>query len=258
MARRADGRERSPLRVGSRVVVARMLGGDEVEQDLGAVRVGERELVGGYESSPSTSATRTRSWSATRRTSRSSARARNTRRFPNRTNVQVARVDAPGEVTARVWERGVGETTASGTSAIAVAAATHGRRRGRRSLPRRRPARPPRARARLPARPGRTGGRIGTDSARRPPQRPDTLTSPGWVGVRDGSGPPSAPARPRPFGSCPASSGGFRRARRPPGRCRVGVREPREVTKRAARRPDPRSSRARPSPPPPPSGARRS
>jgi diaminopimelate epimerase len=37
----------------------------------------------------------------------------------------VARVDAPGEVTARVWERGVGETTASGTSAVAVAAATH-------------------------------------------------------------------------------------------------------------------------------------
>jgi diaminopimelate epimerase len=47
-------------------------------------------------------------------------------RFPNRTNVQVARVDAPGRVTARVWERGVGETSASGTSAVAVAAATHG------------------------------------------------------------------------------------------------------------------------------------
>jgi diaminopimelate epimerase len=46
--------------------------------------------------------------------------------FPNRTNVQVARVDGPGEVTARVWERGVGETTASGSSAVAVAAATHG------------------------------------------------------------------------------------------------------------------------------------
>jgi diaminopimelate epimerase len=40
--------------------------------------------------------------------------------------VQVARVDGPGEVTARVWERGVGETSASGTSAVAVAAATHG------------------------------------------------------------------------------------------------------------------------------------
>ncbi len=46
-------------------------------------------------------------------------------RFPNRTNVQVARVDGPGEVTARVWERGVGETASSGTSAVAVAAATH-------------------------------------------------------------------------------------------------------------------------------------
>jgi diaminopimelate epimerase len=47
-------------------------------------------------------------------------------RFPERTNVQVVRVDRPGEVTARVWERGVGETAASGTSAVAVAAATHG------------------------------------------------------------------------------------------------------------------------------------
>jgi diaminopimelate epimerase len=46
--------------------------------------------------------------------------------FPGRTNVQVARVDRPGEVTARVWERGVGETSASGSSAVAVAAATHG------------------------------------------------------------------------------------------------------------------------------------
>jgi diaminopimelate epimerase len=46
--------------------------------------------------------------------------------FPNRTNVQVARIDAPGVVTARVWERGVGETSASGSSAVAVAAATHG------------------------------------------------------------------------------------------------------------------------------------
>ena len=47
-------------------------------------------------------------------------------RFPNRTNVQVVRIDEPGEVTARVWERGVGETLSSGTSAVAVAAATHG------------------------------------------------------------------------------------------------------------------------------------
>lgn len=47
-------------------------------------------------------------------------------RFPDRTNVQVVRIDEPGVVTARVWERGVGETQSSGTSAVAVAAATHG------------------------------------------------------------------------------------------------------------------------------------
>src|SRR5262249_22327290 len=47
-------------------------------------------------------------------------------RFPERTNVQVCRIDRKSEVTARVWERGVGETLSSGTSAVAVAAATHG------------------------------------------------------------------------------------------------------------------------------------
>src|SRR5204862_4632386 len=46
-------------------------------------------------------------------------------RFPDRTNVQIVHVDGPGEVSGRIWERGVGETTASGTSAVAVAAATH-------------------------------------------------------------------------------------------------------------------------------------
>lgn len=43
--------------------------------------------------------------------------------FPNRTNVQVARVVGPGRIEARIWERGAGETLASGSSACAVAAA---------------------------------------------------------------------------------------------------------------------------------------
>jgi diaminopimelate epimerase len=43
--------------------------------------------------------------------------------FPNRTNVQVARKLDDTTIEARVWERGVGETASSGTSAIAVAAA---------------------------------------------------------------------------------------------------------------------------------------
>ena len=44
-------------------------------------------------------------------------------RFPARTNVQVARRLDHGEIEARVWERGAGETASSGTSAVAVAAA---------------------------------------------------------------------------------------------------------------------------------------
>ncbi len=44
-------------------------------------------------------------------------------RFPERTNVQLVRVDGPHELTAVVWERGVGETRASGSSAVAVASA---------------------------------------------------------------------------------------------------------------------------------------
>jgi diaminopimelate epimerase len=43
--------------------------------------------------------------------------------FPRRTNVQVARVEAPDRARIRIWERGAGETLASGSSACAVAAA---------------------------------------------------------------------------------------------------------------------------------------
>ncbi len=45
------------------------------------------------------------------------------RMFPQRTNVQFVRVDSPSRVTIRIWERGAGETMASGTSSSAVAAA---------------------------------------------------------------------------------------------------------------------------------------
>ena len=48
--------------------------------------------------------------------------------FPAGTNVEFANVEAPDRVRIRIWERGVGPTTASGTgaSASAVAAAAHG------------------------------------------------------------------------------------------------------------------------------------
>jgi len=123
-----SGVDEVTIRSAGREVPARLLANGDIEQDIGVFEVYERERVAGLqviavnvgnphavvvgepddlpligpllETHP---------------------------RFPNRTNVQVARVDFPGKVTARVWERGVGETQSSGTSAVAVAAATHGR-----------------------------------------------------------------------------------------------------------------------------------
>lgn len=49
-------------------------------------------------------------------------------RFPERTNVSFAKVEAPNRVRILIWERGVGPTQASGTGACgaAVAAASYG------------------------------------------------------------------------------------------------------------------------------------
>jgi diaminopimelate epimerase len=44
-------------------------------------------------------------------------------RFPGRTNVQLAHPESAHEIRALVWERGAGETAASGSSAVAVASA---------------------------------------------------------------------------------------------------------------------------------------
>jgi len=45
--------------------------------------------------------------------------------FPQRTNVQLARVRSRRAIDVLVWERGAGETLASGSSSCAVAAAAH-------------------------------------------------------------------------------------------------------------------------------------
>lgn len=47
----------------------------------------------------------------------------NTERFPNRTNVSFWRHDGEHEITARIYERGVGETLSSGTGACGAAVA---------------------------------------------------------------------------------------------------------------------------------------
>lgn len=48
--------------------------------------------------------------------------------FPQRTNVEFAIVESPGQIRMRVWERGTGETLACGTGACAtlVAAVLNG------------------------------------------------------------------------------------------------------------------------------------
>lgn len=47
----------------------------------------------------------------------------NHKQFPDRTNVVFVRVDDPKTISLRIWERGVGETNASGTCSCAAAVA---------------------------------------------------------------------------------------------------------------------------------------
>jgi diaminopimelate epimerase len=124
-----EGRDEARVDVrGGRSVEARRLPDGRIETDVGTVDVGTRETVAGIELTPvSVGNPHAVVVGDPAEISVIGPLLETHERFPNRTNVQVARVDAPGEVTARVWERGVGETTASGTSAVAVAAATHGK-----------------------------------------------------------------------------------------------------------------------------------
>ena len=43
--------------------------------------------------------------------------------FPNRTNVEFVKVNSPGELEVKIWERGAGATLACGTGACASLAA---------------------------------------------------------------------------------------------------------------------------------------
>jgi diaminopimelate epimerase len=120
------GSTRARVRVGAWAVAVRRTEDGRYESELGAVEVGKPEAVDGIELIP----VRVGNPHAVvmgdpSRIGELGPRLEAHPRFPERTNVQVARVEQPGEVTARVWERGVGETAASGTSAVAVAAATH-------------------------------------------------------------------------------------------------------------------------------------
>jgi diaminopimelate epimerase len=124
---RRTGSGSARVRVGARPVDVRRVGEALYESDLGLVEVGPAEVVAGVELTPvSVGNPHAVVVDDPARVAELGRLLESNPRFPERTNVQVVRVDRPGEVTARVWERGVGETSASGTSAVAIAAATHG------------------------------------------------------------------------------------------------------------------------------------
>jgi diaminopimelate epimerase len=121
-----SGAQEVAVTVGPRTVAVRTLRDGSVEQEIGEVRVGEREIVDGIAFVPvDVGNPHAVVEGEPEQIAAVGPALESHPRFPNRTNVQVAHVERRGEVRARVWERGVGETTASGTSAVAVAAATH-------------------------------------------------------------------------------------------------------------------------------------
>lgn len=125
LAERSGTRDVSVV-VGGRVVRSRIREDGVVEQDVGEVSVGAVEEIDGTTFTPVSVGNPHAVVVGEPDDVRVIGPALETHaRFPQRTNVQVVRIDRPGEVTARVWERGVGETASSGTSAVAVAAATH-------------------------------------------------------------------------------------------------------------------------------------
>lgn len=114
------------IRVGERVTEAR-IAGEVVEQQLGPVEIGPPERLEGIEFVPvSVGNPHAVVEGDPAEIERIGPLLEAQPRFPGRTNVQVARVEGPGRISARIWERGVGETSSSGTSAVAVAAALSG------------------------------------------------------------------------------------------------------------------------------------
>ena len=108
---RRGGADRVRILVGPRLVGATMRGEREVEQEMGAVEVAEPETidVNGHPDRAELL--------------RLGPLVENHGRFPERTNVQLVRVDGEHDITVGVWERGAGETLSSGTSAVAASAA---------------------------------------------------------------------------------------------------------------------------------------
>lgn len=122
LSRRTGAREVA-LRVGVRDLTA-TVDGENVTLEVGAVDVGDPEAIDGIQFTPVSVGN---PHAVVRHDPGDIRRLgpllEHHRRFPDRTNVQLVRVDGEHDLTVAVWERGAGETSASGSSAVAAAAA---------------------------------------------------------------------------------------------------------------------------------------
>src|SRR5205085_261923 len=127
---RRSGADRVELCIGPRRVEALIRGDGHVELDVGRVEVGALETIDiGPERVELTSVNVGNPHAVIRREPERGELLRlgplveRHSRFPERTNVQLVRVDGPHDLTVGVWERGAGETLSSGMSSVSAAAA---------------------------------------------------------------------------------------------------------------------------------------
>ena len=127
---RRSGAERVAVTIGARKVEAVVGKDGDIALDVGPVEVGEMETLDlGDERIEFTPVSVGNPHAVVRREPergevlRLGPRIERHSRFPDRTNVQLVRVDSPHDLTVGVWERGAGETLSSGTSSLAAAAA---------------------------------------------------------------------------------------------------------------------------------------
>ena len=114
------------IETAGRRVAARMLNTLETDMDVGAVSVGDAEALEGLELTP-VSVGNPHAVIRLDQPTRDDLLhlgplIETPARFPERTNVQLVRVDSRSDLTVLVWERGAGETSASGSSSVAAAA----------------------------------------------------------------------------------------------------------------------------------------
>jgi diaminopimelate epimerase len=126
---RRSGEDHVTVRIAGRIAEAELRAG-QIVLDVGAVYVGAEETLDlGDERIVFTPVSVGNPHAVIRREPergelrRLGPRVERDSRFPERTNVQLVRVDGDHELTVGVWERGAGETLSSGTSAVAAAAA---------------------------------------------------------------------------------------------------------------------------------------